>query len=125
MKNSHKELHKVAKQVGDHEHRTTQKQDSCTRSSAYRTTLCNIAASTEKSAVQWRFTDNAATNSGILAKNHTALTRKVTSCAYMVVNAVKSRDRLLHMTRKIGNSVFSTKPTNYYNLDVFISAWQR
>lgn len=88
-KNSHEELHKVAKQVGDHEHRTTQKQDSCTRSSAYRTTLCNMAASTGKGAVQWRLTDNAATKSGIWAENHAALVRKVTSCAYIVVNAAK------------------------------------
>ena len=27
--------------------------------------------------------------------------------------------------RKIGNSDFSTKPTNYYNLDVIISLWYR
>ena len=52
-----------------------------------------------KCAVQWRLTDNAATKSGIWAENHAALVRKVASCAYMVVNAVKSRHRVLHMSR--------------------------
>ena len=56
----------------------------------YKVLGINLAALTGKSAAQWHFTDNAATKYGISAKNNTALTRKVASCAYMVVNAVKS-----------------------------------
>ena len=66
----------------------------------------NLAASTGKGAVQWRLTDNAATKSGIWAENHAALVRKVASCAYMVVNAVKSRHRVLLMSLSGPNTTF-------------------
>ena len=59
----------------------------------------NMDASAEKVAAQWRSSVNAATKHGVLAENHAALTREVASCVYMVVNAVKSKHRLLHLSR--------------------------
>lgn len=43
-----------------------------------------------------------------------------------IINIYKEKELIEQETlRKIGNSDFSTKPTNYYNLDIIISVWYR